>query len=64
MILYTKEQIAEMACRPISFFEDKIINKIIHDASSLPKKKFILEMRRSTRLNICTFSDKFYYIKY
>lgn len=66
MILYTKEQIAEISYRPLMINE--IFAKVAKKEKKILLKKtnrsFVIKMRKRTNLNICVFSPELYYIKY
>ncbi len=63
MILFTKQQIAEIALRPqpVGGAAKKVVIKYF---CGLKNYKFIKEMRKSTGLNICTFAENLYFIRY
>jgi hypothetical protein len=69
MQTFTKNQLIEITLRPIKgTIPPDLYNTIVIQAELRAKhqlnSKFILEMRRATKLKVCSFAPGLYHIKY
>ena len=66
MELLTKEQVAEMAYRPLFAFNKnlELKAKCINEFCKAPDYKIISVFRREVKLNLCKFAPGLFYIKY
>lgn len=64
-VLKTKREISELMVRPLALnIPSDYLNRVIEKTMAVPGRKFVIEARKATDLDIVPFINNTYFIRY